>query len=82
MNTPNDLYKKLIFFNGKDSWIYLFVVENNAIITVIIRHYLWPNSTAFKLCYQKYEYVVIRKFEYSFYAILILVTEFPWCNVR
>ena len=50
-----------IFFEINSTWILLFSVEYYIIKLDIIEYYLWPNSTAVKLCKQKSECVDVKK---------------------
>ena len=52
-------YTRLIFFYSKDSKILLFT-KHYLIKTDIIRYYLLPNSSLFKLYNKKYEYLTVQ----------------------
>ena len=49
MYTQQIFYKKLIFFKTKDTRVLLFLAEYWFSKMVIVKHYLFPNSTALKL---------------------------------
>ena len=61
--TLKNIFDKIFFFLHKYTKVLLFLVEHYTIKIDIIKYYLLPMSTTLKLCSQKYEHLVVKKWD-------------------